>query len=124
MCNVGNMKLILLNILMFVATGFDTDAQVVLYTRCNYKGETSVLRPGNYSYPSQFRLSNKSIASLMVPAGFVVELYTDTALIGQPFLVSASVSCFPPQWENLVKSIKVIYQPGKPVAYYRRSAAN
>lgn len=121
---LAKMKLFLLTLLLIVGLYLDADAQVVLYTKCHYKGETSVLRPGNYADPSQFRLSNKNIASLMVPAGFVVELYTDTGLVGQPFIMRSSVSCFPPQWENLVKSIKIIYQPGKPVAYYRRPIAN
>ena len=118
------MKLILLTVVLLTGIGAVADGQVVLYTKCNYKGETAVLQPGNYRDPSSFRLSGKNIASLIVPVGFVVELYTDSALVGQPFIIRSNVSCFPPQWENLIKSIRIIYQAGKPVAYHSRPAVN
>jgi|GEM_PF-6225524 hypothetical protein len=104
-------KLILLVVFFLSVVGH---SQVIIYTSCQYSGQSSTLTPGNYYNAFQFRLADNSVSSLRIPVGFRVELYDNINLMGTPRVFTGNISCLSTYDNNRASSIRVTYSADKP----------
>ncbi|MEN9570716.1 MAG: hypothetical protein RL172_1947 [Bacteroidota bacterium] len=103
------MKKSLFTLLFSVAFCTGLLAQVIIYSDCNYRGQSSVLGPGNYYNASQFRLSDNNISSIYIPRGCRVELYANANMAGRQLVLTSSNSCLPAVLNDKTSSIRITY---------------
>lgn len=87
-------------------------SQVVVYTDCNYRGAQSRLSPGTYNNAYQINLPDRSISSLQIPRGYLVELFSGPNLTGSTGTYAGNVSCLSSSWNNQIRSLRVILDNG------------
>lgn len=98
--------------LVFSFVHFHSQSQVVVYTDCNFRGAQSRLSPGTYNNSYQINLPDRSISSIQIPRGYLVELYSGPNLTGNTGTYSGTVSCLSSAWNNQVRSLRVIQDNG------------
>lgn len=84
-------------------------AQVRLYSECNYHGRVVTLQPGNFYSAEQAGIRNTRTQSIVVPAGYRVELYSEYDLSGRAFVATSNQSCLGSNVPAFVQSIRVVY---------------
>lgn len=99
-------------ILIFCFFSLQVHSQVVVYTDCNYRGAQSRLSPGTYNNSYQINLPDRSISSLQIPRGYLVELYSGPNLTGNTGTYSGNVPCLSSGWNNQIRSLRVIQDNG------------
>ena len=83
------------------------NAQVVVYTDCDYSGSAQTLTAKSYYTASQIGLADNSISSIKVPAGYKATVYTDANMKGREVTLTESVKCLPHVLNNDISSIVV-----------------
>ena len=70
------MKSRLFALLIGLLTMYTINAQqVVLYSDCGFRGQSSALNPGNY-LASQHRMRIRDLSSIQIPAGLAVNMFS------------------------------------------------
>ena len=95
-----------------LTTSIKIIAQPVFYSECWYAGNYKSLAVGEYPDLSVTGLAfDNVISSVKVPAGIIVELYTDVNYGGSKLTLTSSNNCLDVGFDNLVSSIKIFDKP-------------
>jgi hypothetical protein len=79
--------------------------EVVIFSECYYRGASNILLPANYpSMPNNF---HRMLSSIKIPAGYEVDLFSESNFRGRTVRLRSDQSCVPSEWNNIVASAKV-----------------
>lgn len=96
------------SLLLLLLTIYARAQTVTLYSDCNYRGNYVTLGVGNY-VASQHGLGTRELSSLVIPKGFVVNLFSKDYFEGSYISLTSSTSCLTGQFFNdKMVSIQVI----------------
>lgn len=110
--SVDRLGLAFWSFLTLCFVSLQVQSQVVVYTDCNFRGAQARLSPGTYNNSFQINLPDRSISSINIPRGYLVELYSGPNLTGNTGTYSGTVSCLSSAWNNQVRSLRVIQDNG------------
>lgn len=78
----------------------------LLFKDCNYKGTTSRVYPGDYSWIENVGMPNDSLSSMQIPNGYYIVLYKDANYKGQSNTYRGNISCLSGGWNDVASSFK------------------
>ncbi|MCF1714996.1 beta/gamma crystallin family protein [Flavihumibacter sp. RY-1] len=82
---------------------------VILYGDCYYQGRSLAVRPGYFPSLSNYGGISVNPASLRVPQGYEVELFTGENYSGSRFVINSNNTCLPSTHRNRIRSMAVKY---------------
>ena len=83
------------------------NANVIIYSDCNFRGAAQELRVGDYPNLKTMRLNNDSISSIKIPQGFEVTFYQHHRFGGESATASEDIACLNPQWNDQISSLRI-----------------
>lgn len=82
---------------------------VVLYSDCYFQGRSMTVRPGYFPTLGSYSGISINPASLRVPQGYEVELFSGDQYKGSRFVINSNNSCLPVAFRNRIRSMTVKY---------------
>jgi len=83
----------------------EKDFQVVLYSDCNFGGNSQSFGTGKYNYFQLGPIGNDQLSSLKVPGGWSVTVYNDANYLGASETYSSDVNCLGTLYNDKVSGI-------------------
>jgi len=98
-------------LMLSLLAGFGVaNAQITVFSECNFQGKAISLAPGLYDQRSLARagVANDSIASVVVPDGFSTTIYADDRFKGRSGTLYAASSCLDrDRFDNVISSLTI-----------------
>ena len=92
---------------LLTMVGIFSNAQVVVYSDCNYAGSAQTLTTRSYYTSQQIGLADNTISSIKIPAGYKATVYTDANMKGREVALTENIKCLPHILNNDISSIVV-----------------
>ncbi len=88
------------------------DTSIILYSECNYRGQSFPLAVGEYPDIAALGFPDNSLSSIAIPVGYTVTLYTEPNFGGGFITLGRDYSCFLFNgFNDVVSSIKITSLP-------------